>query len=60
VKVGEHVGVGVFVDSCLECDSCKSGDENYCATGTVGTYGGDKKYGRVGGNQTIKTQGGYA
>ena len=59
VKVGDNVGVGVFVDACLNCDMCRDGDENYCMNGMVGTYNGDKKYGRVGGNQTVKTQGGY-
>jgi len=27
VKVGDHVGVGCFVDACLECEQCKNGDE---------------------------------
>lgn len=26
-KVGDHVGVGCFVDSCLDCSYCKDGDE---------------------------------
>ena len=29
-KVGDHVGVGCFVDSCRECDNCKAGLEQYC------------------------------
>ncbi|QDZ18448.1 alcohol dehydrogenase [Chloropicon primus] len=29
-KIGEKVGVGVFVDSCRSCSSCKRGEENYC------------------------------
>jgi alcohol dehydrogenase (NADP+) len=38
-KVGDHVGVGCFVDSCRECDNCKAGLEQYCTgTGMVGTY----------------------
>jgi uncharacterized zinc-type alcohol dehydrogenase-like protein len=51
VKVGDHVGVGCFVDSCRECDNCKAGLEQYCTgTGMVGTYNaveknGDKTYG---------------
>lgn len=32
-KVGDHVGVGCFIDSCLDCDSCKEGNENYCLKG---------------------------
>ena len=36
--VGDTVGVGVFVDSCRECDACKSGEEQYCENGMTGTY----------------------
>lgn len=49
--VGDRVGVGCFVDSCRECDSCRAGLEQYCTgTGMVGTYNavgrdGDKTYG---------------
>ncbi len=39
-KVGDRVGVGVFVDSCGTCDPCKRGMENYCRTGNVQTYNG--------------------
>jgi uncharacterized zinc-type alcohol dehydrogenase-like protein len=39
-KVGQAVGVGVFVDSCRECDACKSDLESYCERGPVGTYNG--------------------
>ena len=50
-KVGDHVGVGCFVDSCRECDNCKAGLEQYCTgSGMVGTYNavlrdGEKTYG---------------
>jgi len=37
-KVGEKIGVGVFVDSCRKCDACKSGLQQYCAEGMTGTY----------------------
>ena len=37
-KVGDLIGVGVFVDSCRECDSCKAGLEQYCIEGMTGTY----------------------
>jgi uncharacterized zinc-type alcohol dehydrogenase-like protein len=36
--VGDHVGVGCFVDSCRGCEYCKSGDEQFCRKGMVGTY----------------------
>jgi uncharacterized zinc-type alcohol dehydrogenase-like protein len=39
-KVGDTVGVGVFVDSCRECDACKSNLESYCEKGPVGSYNG--------------------
>jgi len=58
-KVGENCAVGCFVDSCRDCEMCKDGDENYCLNGMTGTYNGDKKHGRVPGNQDTKTQGGY-
>ncbi|PZU58769.1 MAG: zinc-binding dehydrogenase [Sphingobium sp.] len=38
--VGDLVGVGCMVDSCLECSSCKEGLEQYCESGFVGTYNG--------------------
>lgn len=43
-KVGDHAGVGVMVDSCRSCDSCKNGEENYCKTGNVETYNSVAKY----------------
>ena len=36
VKVGDRVGVGAQIRSCLECDNCKSDNENYCPS-MVGT-----------------------
>lgn len=29
-KVGDQAGVGCMVNSCLECDSCREGEEHYC------------------------------
>jgi uncharacterized zinc-type alcohol dehydrogenase-like protein len=37
-KIGDLVGVGVFVDSCRKCESCKSGEEQYCEKGATFTY----------------------
>ena len=59
-KVGDYCAVGCFIDSCMECSNCKKGDEQYCLKQFTGTFNGDKKYGRVGGNQTTKTFGGYS
>ena len=39
-KIGDSVGVGVFVNSCRECANCLSGENQYCLTGTVPTYNG--------------------
>jgi uncharacterized zinc-type alcohol dehydrogenase-like protein len=39
-KIGDTVGVGVFVNSCRECANCLSGDNQYCLKETVGTYNG--------------------
>lgn len=43
-KVGDHAGVGCFVDSCRGCDKCKKGEENYCRKGMVGTYNSRMKH----------------
>ena len=59
-KVGDVCAVGCFVDACLDCPSCKGGDEQYCIKGQTLTYNGDKTHGRVGGNQSTKTAGGYS
>ncbi len=54
-KVGDHVGVGCFVDSCRECDSCRAGLEQYCTTpgGMRGTYNSTERDGSP-------TYGGYS
>lgn len=52
-KVGDRVGVGCMVGSCLACENCKNGDEQYCLNGMVGTYDGVDKYG-------THTDGGYS
>jgi uncharacterized zinc-type alcohol dehydrogenase-like protein len=38
--VGDRVGVGCFVDSCGECEYCRSGEEQFCTKGFVPTYNG--------------------
>lgn len=45
-KVGDLAGIGCLVDSCRECDSCKSGEEQYCSgSGGVFTYNGMERDG---------------
>ncbi|MFY0409283.1 NAD(P)-dependent alcohol dehydrogenase [Solicola sp. PLA-1-18] len=39
-QVGDHAGVGCFVDSCRECENCLAGEEQYCLKGEVATYNG--------------------
>ena len=53
-KVGDVVGVGVFVDSCRQCPSCRSGDEQYCDEGMTGTYNARER------NTGMPTYGGYS
>jgi alcohol dehydrogenase (NADP+) len=52
-SVGDRVGVGCFVASCGECDSCRAGQENYCEKGVVYTYSAVDADGSI-------TQGGYS
>ena len=59
-KVGDIVGVGCFIDSCSDCSSCNEGCEQYCYKGMTGTYNGQKKHGKIAGNQATKTYGGYS
>jgi alcohol dehydrogenase (NADP+)/uncharacterized zinc-type alcohol dehydrogenase-like protein len=55
-KVGDKAGVGCMVDSCMECDSCKNGEEHHCDNNaTVWTYGSPDKTSPSG-----ITQGGYS
>ena len=53
-KVGDHVGVGCFVDSCRDCANCKEDLEQYCLTGFNATYNGFEK------DKITPTQGGYS
>jgi len=53
--IGDHVGVGCFVDSCRECESCQDGTEQFCngTGGTVWTYNAI-------GHDGLPTAGGYS
>lgn len=53
-KVGDRIGVGVFVDSCKKCDACKSGLQQYCIEGMTGTYNNLERDGKT------PAQGGYS
>jgi len=54
LTVGDHVGVGVIVDSCRSCRNCLRSMENYCLKGATPTYNGRD---RVSGEPTY---GGYS
>ncbi|MEX6689827.1 NAD(P)-dependent alcohol dehydrogenase [Danxiaibacter flavus] len=55
-KVGDRAGVGCMVDSCLRCDSCNHGEEQFCDNhATLFTYGYPDKASPSG-----ITQGGYS
>ncbi|MEU6891871.1 NAD(P)-dependent alcohol dehydrogenase [Streptomyces sp. NPDC046557] len=51
--VGDHVGVGCFVDSCRTCEYCLRGQEQFCTRGMTGTYNALGKDGQP-------TYGGYS
>ncbi|OSC96858.1 GroES-like protein [Trametes coccinea BRFM310] len=52
VKVGDRVGIGAQVGSCLKCRACNDNYENYCPN-SIYTYAGQYPDG-------VRTQGGYA
>ncbi len=53
-KVGDHVGVGCFVDSCRRCENCHDGMEQFCDEGATLTYNHRER------NSSNLTQGGYS
>ncbi len=55
-KKGDTIGVGCMVNSCLECEKCNDGVENYCQgpIGFTGTYNGPGK------KKDQNTYGGYS
>ena len=46
-KVGDAIGIGVFIDSCRTCSSCKAGLQQYCLKGMIGTYNGMEADGKT-------------
>ncbi len=53
-KIGELIGVGVYVDSCRQCANCLAHLEQYCSRGMTGTYNAFERDG------ITPTYGGYA
>ncbi|WP_243684745.1 alcohol dehydrogenase catalytic domain-containing protein [Methanosarcina barkeri] len=55
-KVGDRAGVGCMVSSCMECESCKNGEEHHCDNNaTIMTYGYPEES-----SPTGISQGGYS
>ena len=52
-KAGDRAAVGCLVDSCQQCEFCKSGQEQFCREGATFTYGVPDRHGQL-------TQGGYS
>ena len=46
-KVGDRIGVGVFIDSCRKCQPCKDGMQQYCDERMTGTYNGYERDGKT-------------
>ncbi len=53
-EVGDHAGVGCFVDSCRECENCEQGLEQYCTGHLSVTYNGREA------DKETPTYGGYS
>jgi alcohol dehydrogenase (NADP+) len=53
-RAGDVVGVGCMVDSCLACEACRDGLEQYCVPGFTGTYNGPTQ------DRRDNTYGGYS
>ncbi|GAB2277518.1 cinnamoyl-Coa reductase, variant 3 [Dionaea muscipula] len=52
-RVGDHVGVGTYVNSCQDCEFCDDGLEVHCVKGSVFTFNGVDVDGSI-------TKGGYS
>ena len=53
-KVGDHAGVGCFVDSCGKCENCKAQEQQFCLKHCAFTYNATEMDGKT------PTQGGYS
>jgi len=53
-RAGDLAGVGCFVDSCRECEQCRSGLEQFCEKGAAFTYNSTEM------DRKTPTQGGYS
>jgi uncharacterized zinc-type alcohol dehydrogenase-like protein len=46
-KIGDRIGVGVFIDSCKTCDNCLRGFEHFCREGMTATYNAMERDGKT-------------
>ena len=53
-SIGDAVGVGVYIDSCRQCDPCLSGMTHFCDRGMIETYNSVERDGET------FTYGGYS
>jgi alcohol dehydrogenase (NADP+) len=53
-QIGDAVGVGVYIDSCRQCDPCKAGESHFCDSGMIETYNSVERDG------VTLTYGGYS
>jgi len=53
-NVGDTAGIGCFIDSCRECQPCKTGIEQYCIKAAAFTYNGTEM------DRVTPTYGGYS
>lgn len=54
-KIGDQIGIGCFVDSCLTCKNCLAGKDNYCMKAVLTYSGKDAGRGRSGCGACIRT-----
>ena len=60
-QIGDHIGVGCMFDSCLQCQPCYDGHEQYCKKTNTPTYQGNDTFGRAAvWPPGSKTMGGYS
>ena len=53
-RIGDSVGIGVYVDSCRRCEPCLSGNSHFCDRGVTETYNSLEQDGET------PTYGGYS
>jgi len=46
-QIGDHIGVGCMVDSCLNCSQCNKGEEQNCKKKSTATYQSPDVHGRA-------------